>query len=233
MRTVKTGSGQRQFRGSWWADNSKWPGSPDISNGLSDNFRRVVRSQIYLGPDTRGFSSADDVRIDGFLDISKEEFPEIGDEYGIWYFDNADKQDYLHTWRIMKDIDIDDRHFDIDVKGLEGLTKLKNLKGLKGSFLKDIDVDVKGLGDKKAIRIEVHGGHGDDAHGHEIHGIHVLGGDDVKMLDGTRLKSLVIPHIEVHGADDAEVHSRIHVLKTPHKKEDAKKKRVKIKRIRL
>ena len=95
---------QRQFRGSWWADNSKWPGSPDISNGLSDNFRRVVRSQIYLGPDTRGFSSADDVRIDGFLDISKEEFPEIGDEYGIWYFDNADKQDYLHTWRIIENI---------------------------------------------------------------------------------------------------------------------------------
>ncbi|MDA1066147.1 MAG: Plug domain-containing protein [Verrucomicrobia bacterium] len=95
---------ERSHRGSWWADNSKWPGSPDISNGLSDNFRRVVRSQIYLGPDTRGFASADDVRIDGYLDISRQEFPKIGDEYGIWYFDNGEKKDKVETWRIIENI---------------------------------------------------------------------------------------------------------------------------------
>ena len=95
---------ERSSRGSWWADNSKWPGSPDISNGLSDNFRRVVRSQIYLGPDTRGFSSADDVRIDGYLDISRQEFPKVGDEYGVWYWDNGEKQDKVETWRIIENI---------------------------------------------------------------------------------------------------------------------------------
>jgi len=94
----------RSHRGSWWADNSKWPGSPDISNGLSDNFRRVVRSQIYLGGDTRGLSSADDVRIDGYLDISRQEFPEIGDEYGVWYFDNGEKDAKQETWRIIENI---------------------------------------------------------------------------------------------------------------------------------
>jgi len=94
----------RSHRGSWWADNSKWPGSPDISNGLSDNFRRVVRSQIYLGPDTQGFSSAGDVRIDGFIDISRQAFPEIGDEYGVWYFDNKEKLDKVATWRVIENI---------------------------------------------------------------------------------------------------------------------------------
>lgn len=94
----------RGSRGSWWADNSKWPGSPDISNGLSDNFRRIVHSQIYLGPDTQGFANASDVRIDGYLDISKQEFPEIGDTYGIWYFDNAQKQDVVEQWRVIENI---------------------------------------------------------------------------------------------------------------------------------
>ncbi|MCB1122486.1 MAG: hypothetical protein KJT03_13115, partial [Verrucomicrobiae bacterium] len=105
----------RSFRGSWWADNSKWPGSPDISNGLSDNFRRVVRSQIYLGPDTRGFTSADQVKIDGPIKISRAEFPEIGDEYGIWYFDNGEKQDKVATWRIIEN-------------GVSGNTQLSNLE---------------------------------------------------------------------------------------------------------
>jgi len=94
----------RSTKGSWWADNSKWPGSPAISNGLSDNFRRTVRSQIYMGPDTRGIANSSDVRIDGFLDISKEEFPQVGDEYGIWYFDNGEKQDKTETWRIIENI---------------------------------------------------------------------------------------------------------------------------------
>ena len=91
-------------RGSWWSDNGKWPGSPDISNGLSDNFRRIVHSQIYMGPDVRGFSSPDQVRIDGFLDIAKDQFPKVGDTYGIWYFDNGQKQDAIDQWRIIENI---------------------------------------------------------------------------------------------------------------------------------
>ena len=62
-------------RGAWWADQGKWPGSPDISNGLADNFRRHMRSQIYLGPDVRGLNSASDVRIDGYLQIPRRGFP--------------------------------------------------------------------------------------------------------------------------------------------------------------
>ena len=95
----------RSWRGVWWSDTGgKWPGSPDISNGRNENFRRHVRSQIYLGPDTRGFASADDVRIDGFIDISKEQFPEPGDVYGIWYFDNGQKQDVIDQWRVIQTI---------------------------------------------------------------------------------------------------------------------------------
>ncbi len=90
---------QRQIRGSWWADNSKWPGAAEISNGLSDNFRRIVKTQVYLGPDARSFQSADDVRISGVLQTP---FPKIGDEYGIWYFDNALKQDQQAIWRIIE-----------------------------------------------------------------------------------------------------------------------------------
>lgn len=90
---------QRQIRGSWWADNSKWPGAAEISNGLSDNFRRIVKTQVYLGPDARNFQSASDVRIDGVLTVP---FPKIGDEYGIWYFDNALKQDQQAIWRIIE-----------------------------------------------------------------------------------------------------------------------------------
>jgi len=90
---------QRQIRGSWWADNSKWPGAAEISNGLSDNFRRIVKTQVYLGPDARNFTSADDVRISGFLQTP---FPRIGDEYGIWYFDNKLKTDQQAIWRIIE-----------------------------------------------------------------------------------------------------------------------------------
>lgn len=89
----------RAIRGSWWADSGKWPGSPDISNGLSDNFRRIVHTQVYLGPDTRNFQSAGDVRIDGPINV---DFPWIGDEYGIWYFDNAQKKDIQNVWRIIQ-----------------------------------------------------------------------------------------------------------------------------------
>ena len=91
-------------RGAWWADQGKWPGSPDISNGLADNFRRHMRSQIYLGPDVRGLNSASDVRIDGYLQIPREAFPEIGDRYGIWYFDNNRNvdTDLINTWRVIE-----------------------------------------------------------------------------------------------------------------------------------
>lgn len=95
----------RSWRGSWWSDTGgKWPGSADISNGLADNFRRHVRSQIYLGPDTRGLSSADDVRIDGFIDIAKQDFPEPGDVYGVWYFDNGQDVDVIDSWRVIEHI---------------------------------------------------------------------------------------------------------------------------------
>lgn len=95
---------QRQIRGSWWADNatddnSLWPGGANISNGLSDNFRRIVKSQVYLTDDLRGLTSADQVRVNGFVDV---DFPKIGDEYGIWYFDNGADVDMINTWRIIE-----------------------------------------------------------------------------------------------------------------------------------
>ncbi len=89
------------IRGSWWADTGKDPGSADISNGLSDNFRRIVKSQIYLAPDARGLASADDLRLDGFINVP---FPQIGDEYGIWYFDNGQDVDVRNTWRIIENV---------------------------------------------------------------------------------------------------------------------------------
>ncbi len=96
---------QRQIRGSWWADNATtdnglWPGSSNISNGLSDNFRRIVKSQVYITDDLRGLTSSDQVRVNGFVDV---DFPKIGDEYGIWYFDNGpDDVDKINTWRIIE-----------------------------------------------------------------------------------------------------------------------------------
>ena len=89
----------RQVRGSWWADNSDWPGSAYISNGLSDNFRRIVKTQVYMGPDVRSFASPEEVRITGVLQTP---FPKIGDEYGIWYFDNQAKTDKQAIWRIIE-----------------------------------------------------------------------------------------------------------------------------------
>ncbi|MEX0320884.1 MAG: TonB-dependent receptor plug domain-containing protein [Puniceicoccaceae bacterium] len=91
------------IRPAWWADNSKWPGSRDISNGLNNNFRRIVKSQIYLGDSVVNLNSADEVRIDGYLDM---QFPRVGDEYGIWYFDNnnAIDQGQIATWRLIEAI---------------------------------------------------------------------------------------------------------------------------------
>ncbi|MCB1121600.1 MAG: TonB-dependent receptor plug domain-containing protein [Verrucomicrobiae bacterium] len=95
----------KSWRGSWWsATGGKWPGSADISNGLADNFRRQVRSQIYLGPDTRGFTSADQVRISNYIDIAKDQFPKPGDVYSIWYFDNGLKTDVIDQWEVIEHI---------------------------------------------------------------------------------------------------------------------------------
>ena len=92
-----------QTRGSWWSDNGKYPGSPDISNGDNNNFRRIVKSQVYLGPNVANATSPSQVRIDSGINVN---FPQIGDTYGIWYFDNNGKVDagVKDTWRIIENI---------------------------------------------------------------------------------------------------------------------------------
>jgi len=102
----------RQTRGVWWADNSPYPGLPSISNGLNNNFRRVVRTHIYLGPDVRGLSSPDDVRVDGYVDVT---LPKVGDEYGIWYFDKGSNSDKQATWRVIEHV----RNADVNRTELE------------------------------------------------------------------------------------------------------------------
>lgn len=91
----------RQTRGAWWADTGDYPGETFISRGDNNNFRRVVESQIYLGPDTRGLSSPDDVRITDSLNLR---LPQFGDEFGIWYFDNRNSVDQgvKNNWRIIE-----------------------------------------------------------------------------------------------------------------------------------
>ena len=93
----------RVTRGAWWADNSKWPGSPDISNGLANNFRRHVRGQVYMGPSVIGTNSPDDLRISRIDGIP---FPKVGENYGIWYFDNNPNvdRDLIDTWRIIEHV---------------------------------------------------------------------------------------------------------------------------------
>ena len=93
----------RQTRGSWWSDNGKYPGSADISNGDNNNFRRIVKSQVYLGPNVATATSPSQVRIDGPI---KVDFPKIGDTYGIWYFDNANSIDagVKGEWRIIENV---------------------------------------------------------------------------------------------------------------------------------
>lgn len=89
------------YGGAWWADSSKWPGDGAISNGLADNFRRQVQSQVYLGDSGLGLSSADQLRLDGPINVS---FPKPGDVYGIWYFDNAGSVDagVQAPWRVIE-----------------------------------------------------------------------------------------------------------------------------------
>jgi len=93
----------RQTRGAWWADSGLWPGSVHISNGLNDNFRRIVKTQVYLGPSAVGLASPDDVRIEGPIETN---FPQIGDEFGIWYFNNSSSVDdgEINTWRVIENL---------------------------------------------------------------------------------------------------------------------------------
>ena len=93
----------KQYRGAWWSDNGKYPGSPDISNGDNNNFRRIVKSQVYLGPNVATATSPSQVRIDGGINV---DFPKIGDTYGIWYFDNNGKIDagVKGEWRIIENV---------------------------------------------------------------------------------------------------------------------------------
>ncbi len=95
----------RVTSGVWWADNSLYPGSPAISNGDNDNFRRKVKAQIYLGPDTRGLSDPSQVRIDDTVNIR---LPQIGDTYDIWYFNNATDEPEIAEWRIIEAVDFAD-----------------------------------------------------------------------------------------------------------------------------
>lgn len=96
---------QIQTRGAWWADNSKYPGDRDISNGASDNFRRIVKSQIFLGDSVAGLTDPSQIRLNlnGGVQVP---VPRIGEEYGIWYFDNNNSIDdgQIATWRIIENI---------------------------------------------------------------------------------------------------------------------------------
>ncbi len=91
----------QETNGAWWSDNGKYPGSRDVSNGDNDNFRRKVKAQIYLGPDARGLANPGQVRITETVNVR---LPQIGDTYGIWYFDNngAIDSDVTDTWRVIE-----------------------------------------------------------------------------------------------------------------------------------
>lgn len=93
----------RQTRGAWWADTGVYPGSGAISNGDNNNFRRIVKSQVYLGPSALNFNSPDELRLDGPIEV---DFPKVGDTYGIWYFNNAGNVDAgeKNTWRIIENL---------------------------------------------------------------------------------------------------------------------------------
>lgn len=92
----------RATRGVWWADSGKNPGHPHILNGeLNSTGARVVTAQYYLGPDTRRSSSSSDVRLDGYVAAP---YPQIGDIYGIWYYDLGLLTDVKNNWRISESL---------------------------------------------------------------------------------------------------------------------------------
>ena len=91
----------RGTRGAWWADQGDYPGEGFISNGDNDNFRRIVKSQVYVGPSASGLNSPDDLRITDVLNMG---FPQVGDTYGIWYYDNrrSVEDGVKNDWRIIE-----------------------------------------------------------------------------------------------------------------------------------
>lgn len=89
----------RQTRGVWWADQGDHPGIREISNGDNDNLRRQMNAQVYLGPDARGLNSPNDVRVDGYIDVR---IPQVGDTYGIWYWDDGANVGVKNNWRIIE-----------------------------------------------------------------------------------------------------------------------------------
>lgn len=95
----------RSTRGAWWADQGLYPGSPFISNGDNNNFRRIVKSQVYLGPDSSGLTDPQNIRLDLNGGIQTR-FPAIGDKYGIWYFQNQGgvKRGETNEWRIIENV---------------------------------------------------------------------------------------------------------------------------------
>ena len=96
-------SRSRQTRGSWWADSGPYPGIGAISNGDNNNFRRIVKSQVYLGDSVLNASGPEALRIDSGINV---DFPEIGDTYGIWYFNNTGSIDAgeKNNWRIIENL---------------------------------------------------------------------------------------------------------------------------------
>ena len=91
----------RGTRGAWWADQGDYPGQGFISNGDNDNFRRIVKSQVYVGPGASGLNSPDQLRITDVLNMG---FPQVGDTYGIWYYDNRGSVEdgVQNNWRIIE-----------------------------------------------------------------------------------------------------------------------------------
>ncbi|MBC9889116.1 MAG: TonB-dependent receptor plug domain-containing protein [Opitutae bacterium] len=91
----------RGTRGAWWADQGDYPGEGFISNGDNDNFRRIVKSQVYVGPAASGLNSPDQLRITDVLNMG---FPQVGDTYGIWYYDNRGSVEdgVQNNWRIIE-----------------------------------------------------------------------------------------------------------------------------------
>ncbi|MBK1875353.1 TonB-dependent receptor plug domain-containing protein [Pelagicoccus mobilis] len=90
----------RGTRGVWWADSGKFPGLPEISIGHTNNdFRRIVKQQVYLGPTGASLSSPDQLRLDGPI---YTQFPQIGEVFGQWYWDNKLKTAVKNDWRIVE-----------------------------------------------------------------------------------------------------------------------------------
>ena len=85
----------RSTRGVWWADQGEHPS--DLFGDNSDG-RRRINSVVYLGPDARGLSSPDEMRIDGYPELR---LPQVGDTYGIWYWDDTAKESKQNNWRII------------------------------------------------------------------------------------------------------------------------------------